>query len=114
MGIHITTQLPPEAYEKNSLIPKLNMPIDELINAIGPSVRLQRCLNRENYRGAKSINDFLKLSEYDLLDIRHFGRTSLRELKTKLLDCFRRNSIRLNSNDYPPGSLGHMIADELQ
>ena len=114
VGMHTTTQLPPEAYEENSLIPELNMPVGQFINAIDPSVRLGNCLESANYGEAKSVNDLLRLSDNDLLEIRNFGQTCIRELQAKLLDYFRTNKIRLNPNDYPPGSLGRIIADELQ
>ncbi len=61
------------------LIRKLNMPITDL----DLSVRASNCLE-----SARIINvaDLVTKSESDLLKVRSFGRTSLREVKRKLLD----------------------------
>ncbi len=61
------------------LIRKLNMPISEL----DLSVRASNCLESAN---VKSVGELASLSEADLLKIRAFGKTSLREVKRKLDD----------------------------
>lgn len=58
---------------------RLDMPIADL----DLSVRASNCLDSA---GIKSMGDLLKLSENDLLKIRSFGKTSLREIKRKLED----------------------------
>ncbi|MGE3108237.1 MAG: DNA-directed RNA polymerase subunit alpha [Phycisphaerales bacterium] len=61
------------------LIRKLNMPISEL----DLSVRASNCL--ESARIA-TVADLVSKSDADLLKVRSFGRTSLREVKKKLND----------------------------
>lgn len=61
------------------LIRKLTMPINDL----DLSVRASNCL--ESARIA-SVADLVSKSEADLLKVRSFGRTSLREVKKKLTD----------------------------
>jgi DNA-directed RNA polymerase subunit alpha len=61
------------------LIRKLNMPIGEL----DLSVRASNCL--ESARIA-TVADLVSRSDADLLKVRSFGRTSLREVKRKLQD----------------------------
>jgi DNA-directed RNA polymerase subunit alpha len=58
---------------------KLNMQISDL----DLSVRASNCLDSA---GIKSVGDLVKLTEQDLLKIRSFGKTSLREIKRKLAD----------------------------
>lgn len=61
------------------LIRKLNMPITDL----DLSVRASNCLESARIL---SVADLVTKSESDLLKVRSFGRTSLREVKRKLLD----------------------------
>lgn len=61
------------------LIRKLNMPISEL----ELSVRASNCL--ESAR-VDTVGQLVTQNEADLLKLRSFGRTSLREVKRKLLD----------------------------
>lgn len=61
------------------LIRKLNMPIGDL----DLSVRASNCL--ESAR-VQTVADLVTQSEADLLKVRSFGRTSLREVKKKLQD----------------------------
>ena len=58
---------------------KLAMPIAEL----ELSVRASNCLESENIM---TVGQLVRLSEDDLLAIRSFGKTSLREVKRKLAD----------------------------
>lgn len=58
---------------------KLAMPVSEL----DLSVRASNCLVLENI---KSIGEFVQKSEADLLKVRNFGKTSLKEVKKKLAD----------------------------
>ncbi|TVS05534.1 MAG: DNA-directed RNA polymerase subunit alpha [Phycisphaerales bacterium] len=61
------------------LIRKLNMPISEL----DLSVRASNCLESARI---ETVGDLVQQSEPELLKLRSFGRTSLREVKRKLLD----------------------------
>jgi DNA-directed RNA polymerase subunit alpha len=58
---------------------KLAMPISQL----ELSVRASNCLESENIM---TVGQLVRLSEEDLLAIRSFGKTSLREVKRKLAD----------------------------
>lgn len=58
---------------------KLNMPIQEL----DLSVRANNCLESAK---VQTVRDLVKKTEADLLKVRSFGKTSLREVKRKLAD----------------------------
>jgi len=61
------------------LIRKLNMPVGEL----DLSVRASNCLESAQIN---IVSDLVSRTEQDLLKVRSFGRTSLREVKKKLND----------------------------
>jgi DNA-directed RNA polymerase subunit alpha len=61
------------------LAQKLNMPIQEL----ELSVRANNCLESAKI---ETVGQLAKMTEADLLKIRSFGKTSLREIKRKLAD----------------------------
>jgi DNA-directed RNA polymerase subunit alpha len=61
------------------LIRKLNMPISEL----DLSVRASNCLESARIQ---NVSDLVMRTDADLLKVRSFGRTSLREVKKKLQD----------------------------
>jgi DNA-directed RNA polymerase subunit alpha len=61
------------------LIRKLQMPISEL----DLSVRASNCLESAKI---STVSDLVQMSESDLLKVRSFGKTSLREVKRKLAD----------------------------
>ncbi len=72
----------PETTEQQvdeELIQKLNMPIQEL----ELSVRASNCLESAK---VETVGQLVKMTEADLLRIRSFGKTSLREIKRKLAD----------------------------
>ena len=58
---------------------KLNMPIQEL----ELSVRANNCLESVK---VETVRQLVKMTEAELLEIRSFGKTSLREVKRKLVD----------------------------
>jgi DNA-directed RNA polymerase subunit alpha len=58
---------------------KLNMPVQEL----DLSVRANNCLESAK---VQTVRDLVKKTESDLLKVRSFGKTSLREVKRKLAD----------------------------
>jgi DNA-directed RNA polymerase subunit alpha len=58
---------------------KLNMPIQEL----ELSVRASNCLESVK---VETVGQLAKMTEADLLEVRSFGKTSLREVKRKLAD----------------------------
>ena len=59
--------------------PKLNTPIQEL----ELSVRANNCLESVKI---ETVRQLVQMTEADLLKIRSFGKTSLREIKRKLAD----------------------------
>jgi DNA-directed RNA polymerase subunit alpha len=61
------------------LASKLEMPIE----ALDLTVRSNNCLESNHIR---TVGELVKMSEADLLKIRSFGKTSLREIKRKLSD----------------------------
>jgi len=68
-----------ERAANEELIQKLNMPIQEL----ELSVRASNCLESVK---TETVGQLVKMTEADLLKIRSFGKTSLREIKRKLAD----------------------------
>ena len=61
------------------LVEKLKIPIQEL----ELSVRANNCLESEK---VETVGQLVKMTDADLLKIRSFGKTSLREIKRKLAD----------------------------
>ncbi|MDR1534669.1 MAG: DNA-directed RNA polymerase subunit alpha [Planctomycetota bacterium] len=66
---------PPEVLSGQS--DKLSQPV----TVLEPSVRAANCLAAE---GIKTIRDLVTRNEQDMLQIRNFGKTSLKEIKQKL------------------------------
>jgi DNA-directed RNA polymerase subunit alpha len=60
-------------------VAKLNTPLSEL----ELSVRANNCLESVKM---ETVGELVKMTEAELLKIRSFGRTSLREVKRKLAD----------------------------
>jgi len=69
----------PETQVDEELEAKLNTPIQEL----ELSVRASNCLESAKI---ETVRELVSMSEPDLLKIRSFGKTSLREIKRKLAD----------------------------
>jgi DNA-directed RNA polymerase subunit alpha len=69
----------PEEQVDEELEAKLNTPIQEL----ELSVRASNCLESAKI---ETVRELVKMNEADLLKIRSFGKTSLREIKRKLAD----------------------------
>jgi len=78
----VTGEVPqeePEAEVDEELEAKLNTPIQEL----ELSVRANNCLESAKI---ETVRELVQLTEAELLKIRSFGKTSLREIKRKLAD----------------------------
>jgi DNA-directed RNA polymerase subunit alpha len=79
----VTEQLAPEEISQEQLnkelAEKLNTPIREL----ELSVRANNCLDSVK---VETVGQLVKMTDADLLKIRSFGKTSLREVKRKLAD----------------------------
>lgn len=67
-----------EAFDEQ-LVQKLNSPVQEM----ELSVRAANCLESEKI---ETVAELVKMTEAELLKIRSFGKTSLREIKRKLAD----------------------------
>ncbi len=63
----------------NELLGKLQMPI----TALDLSVRASNCIEAEN---VQTIGDLVARTEEEMLEVRNFGKTSLKEIKKKLTD----------------------------
>jgi DNA-directed RNA polymerase subunit alpha len=57
--------------------------LQEPVSILDPSVRAANCLAAE---GIKTVGDLVRRSEQDMLQVRNFGKTSLKEIKNKLTD----------------------------
>lgn len=75
----VSTEAAAAASVDEELIRKLNMPVSEL----DLSVRASNCLESARIN---TVADLVAKSDNDLLKVRSFGRTSLREVKRKLED----------------------------
>jgi len=78
----VAGEVPQETQEEQideELEAKLNTPIQEL----ELSVRASNCLEAAKI---ETVRELVKMTEADLLKIRSFGKTSLREIKRKLAD----------------------------
>jgi len=75
----LATEQPEEPAVNEELAQKLSMPIQEL----ELSVRASNCLESVK---TETVGQLVKMTEADLLKIRSFGKTSLREIKRKLAD----------------------------
>jgi len=71
---------PEQNSEQLALRERLALPISDL----DLSVRASNCLESENVR---TIGDLVRLNENELLNLKNFGKTSLREVKQKLLNA---------------------------
>ncbi len=61
----------------------LNEKLDQPVSVLEPSVRAANCLAAE---GIKTVRDLVSKSEQDMLTVRNFGKTSLKEIKQKLIE----------------------------
>jgi hypothetical protein len=68
-----------EYTQVKQLLEKLKLPI----SVLDPSARAENCLAAANIQ---TLGDLVKLTETDVLKIKNFGKTSMREVKKKLGD----------------------------
>ena len=85
---HLTEKPPEEAIDEE-LAKKLKTPIQEL----ELSVRASNCLESVK---VETLEQLVKMTESDLLKIRSFGKTSLREVKRKLAELGLSLGMELN------------------
>jgi len=65
--------------EDRELAAKLEQPV----SVLDPSVRAANCLAAE---GIRTLRDLVQRTETEMLQVRNFGKTSLKEMKSKLAD----------------------------
>ena len=75
--------LPPEAVGEGAVDQELQDRLSMPISQLDLSVRASNCLESAK---VTTVGELARLSEPDLLKVRSFGRTSLREVKRKLAD----------------------------
>ncbi len=68
-----------ESTDRSALAEKMAQPV----SVLEPSVRAANCLAAE---GIKTIKDLVTRTEQDMLQVRNFGKTSLKEIKQKLME----------------------------
>ncbi len=73
------TEISSESTDNSALAEKLNQPV----SVLEPSVRAANCLAAE---GIKTIRDLVSRAEPEMLQVRNFGKTSLKEIKQKLIE----------------------------
>jgi len=83
-----------EGLMDRALQERLSMPISQL----DLSVRASNCLESAK---VSAVGDLARMTETDLLKVRSFGRTSLREVKRKLADLGL--SLGMSFSDTPTG-----------
>ena len=76
---HVTEEVMEEEVVDEELVEKLKIPVQEL----ELSVRASNCLESAK---VETVGQLVKMAEADLLKIRSFGKTSLREIRRKLAD----------------------------
>ncbi len=74
----ISLEVPEETTEATS---ELDMLLDQPLDRLNLSVRAKNCLDSENIM---TIRELVSLSESELLKVRNFGKTSLKEVRAKL------------------------------
>ncbi len=79
VAAQIAKKVPEEEAVDEELVEKLKIPIQEL----ELSVRANNCLESVKM---EMVGQLVKMTDADLLKIRSFGKTSLREIKRKLAD----------------------------
>ncbi|MHC4441014.1 MAG: DNA-directed RNA polymerase subunit alpha [Planctomycetota bacterium] len=78
-GVTVSSELEGEGMLDRALQERMSMPISQL----DLSVRASNCLESAK---VATVGDLAHMTETDLLKVRSFGRTSLREVKRKLAD----------------------------
>ena len=77
------SEIPEEEKEEIKIDEELNQKLAMPIQELELSVRASNCLESAKI---ETVGDLVKMSEPELLKIRSFGKTSLREIKRKLAD----------------------------
>lgn len=94
-GETVSVEASAAASVDDDLIRKLNMPVDDL----ELTVRASNCLNSAKVR---NVADLVQKDEAELLAVRSFGKTSLREVKRKLEELGLSLGMKLPEGYTPP------------
>lgn len=87
--------------------PELQSKLDMTVQELDLSVRANNCLESAKIQ---TVRDLVKRTEADLLKVRSFGKTSLREVKRKLADMGL--SLGLDLDNIPSAAAATMPDDE--
>ncbi|GHS92171.1 DNA-directed RNA polymerase subunit alpha [Planctomycetales bacterium] len=74
-SVVVNSELPTELTKGDAL--------DQSVSVLEPSVRAANCLAAE---GIKTLRDLVKHNEQDMLNVKNFGKTSMKEIKLKLAE----------------------------
>lgn len=86
IGVEVPHETPGTNEETQDITPvdnELTEKLDQPVSVLDPSVRAANCLSAE---GIKTIRDLVCRNESDMLQVRNFGKTSLKEIKMKLAE----------------------------
>ena len=72
-----------EARKREKYLAELRQKLDMNVSELDLTVRAANCLTAENIR---ILEDLVRRSEAELLKVRNFGKTSLKEVKKKLIE----------------------------
>jgi DNA-directed RNA polymerase subunit alpha len=81
--LQVNEQREEELRKREKYLEELKQKLSMSISELDLSVRSANCLNSEHI---ETIGELVQRSEADLLKVRNFGKTSLREVKKKLSD----------------------------
>jgi DNA-directed RNA polymerase subunit alpha len=76
----VSLEVPAEPEEQQS---ELDVLLDQPLEKLNLSVRAKNCLDSENIL---TVRELVAMTESELLKVRNFGKTSLKEVKAKLQD----------------------------
>jgi DNA-directed RNA polymerase subunit alpha len=103
LGAEVVGQAPAEAAPAEDVDKELQAKLDMPISELDLSVRAGNCLEAAKIA---TVRDLVRWTEAELLSLRSFGKTSLREVKRKLADI----GLNLGMNLEAPGA-GNPTAD---
>ncbi len=86
IGVEVPHEAPGVSEDTQDIAPvdnELAEKLDQPVSVLDPSVRAANCLSAE---GIKTIRDLVSRNESDMLQVRNFGKTSLKEIKMKLAE----------------------------
>jgi DNA-directed RNA polymerase subunit alpha len=94
---------------KAMIDPDLQQKLSMTIQELDLSVRANNCLESARIQ---TVRDLVQKSDADLLKVRSFGKTSLREVKRRLADMGLSLAMDLNQTGGTPGASAATMADD--